>query len=132
MNKLVFVVVFALALSGCAAINSVKTLTGASVTPSEVYVAGNTFVALEATATQYLNLSYCPSASKVCKTQEGVNAIVPAIRAARAAVSAMENYASANPGSVVPVSLYTTATTSISALQTALTQYNIQAEKSAS
>ena len=111
------------ALSGCAQLQTLETVATGTVSANNVYLAGNAFAVAQATATQYLKLPTCPAATGVCKTQAGVNAVVPAIRAAYTAVTAMNN--AANGGATaVPVSVYATATTAISALQAAITAYN--------
>lgn len=121
MRKLILAA--ALALGGC---STAETFLGTDVTPTQVYVAANTFVAAEASATQYLRLPNCPVTTGICKTPAGVSAIVPAIRGARQAVAQMEAYVDANPGSVVPISLYSAATAAISGLQSALAAYNVK------
>lgn len=120
MRKIILVSLFALSLGACA---SVTTLLGTTVSPTQVIVAANSFDAIEATATNYLTLPICPAA-KICRTQAGVNAIVPAIRAGRQARSQLEAYVTANPGQPVPVSLYNAVMTAVSSLQSLLSQYN--------
>jgi hypothetical protein len=115
------VIVGALGFSGCA---YVSTLEGTTVSPTQVIVAGNSFDAIEATATNYIRLPLCPAAT-LCRTAAATKAIVPAVRAARTARSQMEAYVNANPGSPAPVSLYNTAITAINALESALAQYNV-------
>lgn len=116
----------ALALSGCASLTTaLTTLTGTTVSPTQVIVAGNSFDAIESTATNYLTLPLCPGAT-LCRTQAATNAIIPAVRAARTARTQLEVYVNANPGTPAPVSLYNTAITAISALESALAQYNVK------
>ena len=112
----------ALALSGC---STISTLTGTTISPTQVIVAGNSFDAVEETATNYLKLPLCPGAT-LCRTAAATKAIVPAVRAARAARNQMEAYVNANPGSPAPVSLYNAAITAISALESTLAQYNVK------
>jgi hypothetical protein len=110
-------------LSGCSA---VTTLTSPALTPTQVIVAANAFDAIEATATNYLSLPTCPTATPVCKTAAGVNAIVPAIRTGRAARNTLE--AAVNSGGATPlsVSTYTTLTTAITTLQAVMAQYAVK------
>jgi hypothetical protein len=116
-----------LGVAGCASVSSdLQIISGTSVTPNQVYVVGNAFVAAEATATQYDQLPPCPTGTNICRTPAGVRAVDVAIRTARNAVSAMEAYTTANPGSVVPVGLYNTAVVAITALQSAITQYYVK------
>ena len=111
-----------LGLSGCAALS---TLEGTTVSPTQVIVAGNSFDAVEATATNYLLLPLCPGAT-LCRTQAATSAIIPAVRAARTARNQLEAYVNANPGSPAPVSLYNTAIAALNALESALAQYNVK------
>ena len=121
MKKLMLTIGLVFALSGCSVIS---TLEGTTISPTQVIVAGNSFDAIEATATNYLRLPLCPAA-KLCRTAEATYAIIPSVRAARVARNQMEAFVTANPGTVVPVTLYNTAITAINALQSALTQYNV-------
>lgn len=122
MRKFLFAMPLLAALAGCA---TIATLEGTTVSPTQVVVAANAFDAVEATATNYLKLPLCPGAV-VCRTVAGVKAIVPLIRSGRQARTAMEAYVTANPGQAVPVTLYDTTMTAVSALQSALAQYNAQ------
>ena len=121
MKKILLAGGLMLGLSGCLTVSMV---TGASVSPNQVYVTGNAFVAAEASATQYLSLPTCPVKTGLCKTAAGVKAVVVAVRSARKAVSDMVAYVAANPGQVVPVSLYNTAVSAVDGMQTAVTQYS--------
>ena len=116
------VIIGALGLSGC---SYISTLEGTTISPTQVIVAGNSFDAIEATATNYLRLPLCPGA-KLCRTASATAAIIPAVRSARTARNQMEAYVNANPGQPAPVSLYNTAITAINALESTLAQYNVK------
>ena len=120
--KRTIIAVGLLALGGC---STLTTLVGSTVSPQQVIIAANSFDAAEATATNYLKLPACPGAP-ICRSVAGVNAIVPAIRAAREARTALEGFVSSNPGQPAPVSLYDTLTTAITTLESVLAQYNAQ------
>lgn len=108
--------ILTLALSGCA------TLTNPAITPQQVIVASNAFDLIEVTATNYMKLPPCPGA-KLCRTSAVIAAIVPAIRAGRAARNTLEKDISANAsGALVPVTDYQALTAATSALQTLLAQ----------
>ena len=124
-HALLGALLLATATSGCATIQKLESLAGASVSPTQVIVAANSFDAIESTAANYLRLPLCPQAA-ACKSDAGVKAIVPAIRAARKARSQLEAYVNANPGQPAPVSLYTALTTAVSALQSAVAIYNVK------
>jgi hypothetical protein len=114
-----------LVLAGC---NTLSTAINTTVSPNQIYILGNSFVAVEKTATQYLTLPPCPVATNVCRTPAGVNTIVPAIRSARAAVAQLNAYVSKNPGSLAPVSLYDTAVAAVTAVESAVTLYAPQSK----
>lgn len=114
----------ALALSGCALQtleNGYSVLTGTSVSTNTLYIADNGIVALTASANNYISLPTCPVKSGACKTQAGFLAVDKAVRALNTAMNNISSYEAANPGAVVPVSLYNIATAAVSALNTALT-----------
>lgn len=126
MKKLLLVGL--LALGGCANLqNDLNVLSGSSVTPQQVVVAGNAFDAVEATATTYLKLPGCPAttAVPVCRSAAAAVQIAAAIRTGRAARNAMEGFVNAAPGTPAPVSNYNTLMTAISTLQSLLSQYNV-------
>lgn len=114
----------ALSLGGCSTIQNLETIASGSVSPQQVLVAANSFDAIEATATTYLNLPTCPIAQPICKTQSVVATLVPQIRNARSARNQLEAYMTANPGQAVPVSNYNVLVTGINTLQTALASYS--------
>ena len=120
-----------LALGGCSTLQNIGTIvTGASVTPSQVYIAANAFDAVEATATTYLNLPACGGTAKLCRTAAAVKAIVPAVRSGRAARNQLEAAVNANGGTApVPASLYSVLVGSTNTLQTIIAEYNIGASQ---
>lgn len=122
MNKFAIAGALSLALlaSACSAIN---TLTSPALTPTQVIVAANAFDALEASAANYLALPTCPINAPVCKTAAGVRAIVPAIRAGRAARSTLEAAVNSGGSMSLSVSTFTTLKTAITTLQAMMAQY---------
>lgn len=119
MLKFIAAAAIALSLGGCATLNAIE---GATVSPTQIIVAANSFDAIEATATNYLRLPPCPQAT-VCRTQAAVSAIVPAIRAGRKARNQLEAYVSTN--APAPVAAFNVLTTAISTLQSLMAQYNV-------
>lgn len=131
MHNLLRACALALALSplgGCAAVSNLwNVATGQTISPRAVVVAANAFDGLEATATNYLKLPTCSAQTTVlCKTQAGVNAIVPPVRAGRQARNQLEAYMLANPGQPAPVTPYQALETAVSSLTSLFTQYNAQ------
>ena len=129
MKKLL-VLVIAFSLAGCATElqkikNAYDVVTSSSVSPTMVYVAANTFDALEATATNYLRLPTCGGTAIICRNQNAVTAIIPAVRSGRVARNNLEQFLKDHPGQLGPQGLYDALTKSITTLQTIYTQYNI-------
>lgn len=134
MIRLFTAALLVLSLAGCTTFNNLENaaaaLTSASVNPTLVIVAGNSFDALEATATQYLRLPRCTGANgPVCRSPQATAQIIPAIRAGRVARNNLEQFMQDNPGSLGPQGLYDALTAATSTLQSIIAQYNIGATK---
>jgi hypothetical protein len=90
-------------------------VSSASVTPTQIIVAGNAFDALEATATQYLlyckSVNYAPQPCALGNRKP----VVAAVRSGRAARNQLETYAA--QGNAGPADLYNTLTAAITSLQ---------------
>lgn len=106
----------ALALGGCANLKTAwEVVTSASVTPTQIIVAGNSFDALEATATQYL--LYCKSVAykpQPCALGNR-KPVVAAVRSGRAARTSLEPYVVS--GTAGPAAIYNTLISAITSLQ---------------
>lgn len=116
-------------LAGCAqqvqeAENAWHVVTGATITPTQVYVAANAFDGIEATATTYLRLPKCGTLP--CRNPSATAVIVPAIRSGRLARNKLEAAVTVNPGAPVDANLFSTLTTSTDTIKAILNQYNIQ------
>jgi hypothetical protein len=90
-----------------------------------VIVAANAFDVLESSATNYLTLPTCPTATPVCKTAVAVAAIVPSIRAGRTARNTLEAAVNSGGSTPISVSVFATLTASITALQATMAQYTV-------
>ena len=128
--KKILALVLALGLAGCAAdVAKFKAaydvVTSSSVSPTMVYVAANTFDALEATATNYLKLPKCGGSANICRNQAAVVKIIPAVRAGRVARNNLEQFLKDHPGQLGPQGLYDSLTASITTLQTIYSTYNV-------
>lgn len=115
MKKLL-VLVAILALTSCANLQTVwTTITSASVSPTQIIVAGNAFDAAEASATQYLmacKSKAIPASVCVLNTRKQV---VASVRAGRSARNQLEPYVIS--GTAGPAALYNAMVTSINTLQ---------------
>ena len=118
MKKILILAAFVAAatLGGCANLkNAFAVLSAASVTPQQIVIAGNSFDALETTATQYLN--YCKSVAykpQPCALGNR-KPVVAAVRSGRAARNSLEPYVTS--GLAGPAALYNTLIAAITTLQ---------------
>lgn len=89
MRKLLIVLIAAVSLGGCAALQrdfatfqtAIGAVEGSVVSQKTVFVAANAFDALKVTATNYLRLPKCgPGTGPVCRDPRAVAAITPAVR----------------------------------------------------
>ena len=128
MKKIILAAVLALSLGACASLqNTWNTLTSAQVTVTTVAVAGNTFDALEATATSYLRLPRCNNSNgPVCRNPSATAKLIPAVRSGRVARNNLEQFFADHPGQLGPQGLYDVLQASIGTLQSVITQYNIK------
>ena len=128
MKKLFLAFVLIGALTGCAQLqNDWAALTGAQVTVTTVSVAGNTFDALEATATNYLRLPKCTGANgPICRDPKATAVIIPAVRSGRVARNNLEQFFKDHPGQLGPSGLYAALQAAISTLKDIFAQYNIK------
>lgn len=127
MKKLFLMAVLGLSLAGCASLqNDYAIITGATVSPAAVIVAGNAFDAIEATATNYLTFCKANRTIAGCGSYIAARkAILPAVRSGRVARNNLENFLTANPGQLGPSGLYNALVTSINTLQAVAQTYNI-------
>lgn len=130
MRKSIIAIIALSLLTGCSAElqkfkSAYDVVTSSSISPTMVYVAANTFDALEATATNYLRLPKCGGSSIICRNQSAVAVIIPAIRSGRVARNNLEQFLKDHPGQLGPKGLYDSLTASIDTIQKIYTQYNI-------
>lgn len=123
----ILVLVVALALAGCATLQKdYAIITGATVSPAAVIVAGNTFDALEVTATNYLVFCKANRDKAACTGYvKARKVIIPAIRSGRVARNNLEQFLQDNPGQLGPSGLYNILVTSINTIQGVAAQYNL-------
>jgi hypothetical protein len=100
--------------------------TGASVPASAVLVAGNSFDAVEKTATNYIVFCSANRANPACANFVTIRGkLVPAVRSGRAARNNLEAFMIANPGALGPAGLYNTLQAAVQTLQDVMTKYHI-------
>ena len=124
MRKIAIACAIALSLGGCANLqNAWGVLTSVQVTPQAVSIAGNTFDALEATATNYLRLAKCTGSNgPICRDPAASKKIISAVRSGRVARNNLEQFFADHPGQLGPQGLYDAFNAAISTLQTILAQ----------
>lgn len=129
MKKLLLVLTLSLGLVGCAQLtNTWNTLTGATVSPTAVYVAANSFDAVEITATNYLKYCRTNYSNSLCSKQ-AIAALIPAVRSGRVARTNLEQFLQAHPDAIGASGLYDALVAATATLQGVITQYNIGAAK---
>jgi hypothetical protein len=125
MRRIILAIGFALALGGCANIQTAwKVVTEAQVSPQQIIVAANAFDAAEATATQYL--IYCKAGghgTSAC-TLSTRKKVVSSVRSGRAARNALEPYIVS--GGAGPSGIYNTLIAAVSTLQTGTPAVGVQ------
>jgi len=106
-------------LAGLAAVNALQET---KIPGKDVIVLGNAFVAVEATATNYLKLPLCRTHAHACREPAISVAIVRDIKAARMAVLALETDAKRSPSHDASVTLFQAAGAAIGAAKISIIQ----------
>lgn len=127
MKRLLLIGALAASLGGCANLkNDWNAITGATVSPTAVIVASNSFDALEATATSYLTFCKANRAMSSCANYVAVRAkLIPAIRSGRVARNNLETFLQQNPGALGSSGLYNALVSAVATIQGVVTQYSI-------
>src|SRR6267154_3509298 len=119
MKRLLAIGLLALTLGGCASTlakleTAYEVVTTASVTPTQIVIAGNAFDAAEIGATGYLTYCSTHKAESPCALVTRKR-VVASVRAGRTARNALEPYVLA--GSAGPVVLYNALINAVSAIK---------------
>lgn len=100
--------------------------TGATVTPAAVLVAGNSFDAVEKTATNYIVFCTANRANPACANFITIRGkLAPAVRSGRAARTNLEAFMNTHPGALGPTGLYNALQAAVQTLQDVMNQYHI-------
>lgn len=125
MKKLIIALALTASVSGCADFNNTwGTITGATVSPTAVYIARNSFDALEATSTNYIVFCKVHPKTVGC-SKEAINKIIPAVRSGRVARSNLVQFQKDHPGELGTQGLYDALVNATNTLQAISTNYNI-------
>ena len=129
--KKIFLIVAALSLASCSTLqqfkNVAETVGEFNVSPQAVILASNTFDALEITATNYLRLPRCKSAttSPVCRSPTASALLIPAVRSGRVARDNLQQFIKDHPNQLASATVYEKFTSIISTIQGVYAQYNV-------
>lgn len=129
MRRFFILIPLLLLVSGCAGLQKDwGIITGSTVSPQAVVVAGNAFNALEGTATSYLSFCKANKALPACAGYVAVRKkIIPAVRSGRVARNNLEAFLVANPGQLGPSGLYNALIAAVNTLQQIASQYSVPA-----
>lgn len=134
MKRILIVAALALSVAGCstqfgqrmtALVDTIEAGVSATVSPEAIYVAANTFDAVEVTATNYLNLKKCPTGAPFCRDPGATKAIIPAIRSGRVARTNAIQFLKDHPGELGTQGLYDALTSATSTIKSILAQYKV-------
>lgn len=129
--KKILIIALALTLSGCAGtrfgtfVSNLEQAATGSVSPEAIYIAANSFDAVEVSATNYLNLKKCPVNAPFCRDANATSKLIPAIRSGRVARSNARQFLNDHPGQLGSQGLYDALVTSTDTIKSILAQYNI-------
>jgi hypothetical protein len=124
MKKIILAFTLALSLGACSTLQSLSNLTTVQVSPQAVYLAENSFDAIEVTATGYLRICHAKMSTPGCSST-AIAQIVPAVRSGRVARSNINAFMKAHPDALGAAGLYDALVTATNTLQSVSTQYNI-------
>ncbi len=129
MKKIIGIIILTIALGGCQGtqfgnfIANIQNAASGTISPQAIYVAANTFDAVEVSATNYLNLKKCPIGAPFCRSPVATKALIPAIRAGRVARNNALQFVQDHPGQLGLQGLYDALTSATDAIQKILIQY---------
>lgn len=134
MKKILIPFLIVLTLGGCANLQRVydgfEAITTTTVSPKAIVIGANSFNALEATATNYLNLTRCDkTSSKVCRDKAVTAILIPAVLNARKARNDLIAFQRTHPGELGTQGLYDALQLSITTLTGIMNTYHIGVSK---
>jgi hypothetical protein len=125
MKRLIPILVLALSLGACANLQTEwANLTSVQVSPRAVYLAENSFDAVEVTATGYLKICHARMSTPGCSST-AIAQVIPAVRSGRIARTNLGAFMKAHPDALGAAGLYDALVTATKTLQSVSTQYNI-------
>jgi len=131
MKKIIGILILTLALGGCQGtkfgtfIATIESAATGTVSPEAIYVAANTFDAVEVTATNYLTLKKCPTGAPFCRDPVATKALIPAIRSGRVARNNALQFLKDHPGQLGTQGLYDALTSATDTIKSIMNQYKV-------
>lgn len=130
MRKFLLTIALIIPLTGCAALADFKNVfdaaTSITVSPQAIVIASNSFNAVEASATNYLNLTRCDkTTSKVCRDKAVTAILIPAVLNARKARNDLVTFQRSHPGQLGTQGLYDALRQSVTTLTGIMATYHI-------
>lgn len=131
MKKYIIIAGLALTLGGCQGtkigqfVSTIEQAAQGSVSPEAIYIAANTFDAVEASATNYLTLKKCPQSAPFCRDPSATKQLIPAIRSGRVARNNARQFLKDHPGELGSKGLYDALTSATDTVQQIMKQYKI-------
>lgn len=126
LRTVVLAAALSVPLASCASLNRfIEQATQVEVSPTAVYVAVNTFNAMQITATNYLRLRRCDGSTPVCRSPAATAVIIPAVRSGRIARNNLRAFMERNPGKLGAQGSYDALQSSISTLRGVFQTYRI-------
>jgi hypothetical protein len=101
-----------------------SSLTTVQVSPQAVYLAENSFDAIEVTATGYLRICHARMSTPGCSST-AIAQVIPAVRSGRIARTNLNAFMKAHPDALGAAGLYDALVTATNTLQSVSVQYNI-------
>jgi hypothetical protein len=124
MKKIILAFTLALSLGACSTLQSLSSLTTVQVSPQAVYLAENSFDAIEVTATGYLRICHARMSTPGCSST-AIAQVIPAVRSGRIARTNLNAFMKAHPDALGAAGLYDALVTATNTLQSVSVQYNI-------
>lgn len=129
MKKIFLALVLSISLSGCDAYRTLEKITSTTVPAQSIVIAANSFNAIEATATNYLNLTRCDKTmSKICRDKAVTAILIPAVQNARKDRDNLIAFQRNHPGQLGTQGLYDALQLSITTLTGIMDTYHIGAK----
>lgn len=128
LSALILSAALALPVGGCSTVDTFRTAvnvaTSVKVTKTQAYVAANAFLAVKASATNYIDLPICKAGETFvpdgCSRRFVIDKIVPVIRVGTQNRKDLIAYVRTNPDTIGASGLYTAVTEAAKTLRAAL------------